>query len=123
MIDLIKFEEILYNNEKRVAVIFKFNQTVIDKYWHLPYVSNYEIFYSQLLTSEKIDFESSDNHITNTIRFMENRRYSNKIIEQYKKYLIEFMGYFNKDLTEVTNEDISAYINKKCMDKSFSYQN
>lgn len=33
------------------------------------------------------------------------------------------MGYFNKDLTEVTNEDISAYINKKCMDKSFSYQN
>ncbi len=134
---MIKFEEILYNNEKRVAVIFKFNQTIIDKiknitgrlwdkdnkYWHLPYVSNYEIFYSQLLTSEKIDFESSDNHITNTIRFMENRRYSNKTIEQYKKYLIEFMGYFNKDLTEVTNEDISAYINKKCMDKSFSYQN
>lgn len=66
MIDLIKFEEILYNNEKRVAVIFKFNQTIIDKiknitgrlwdkdnkYWHLPYVSNYEIFYSQLLTWE-----------------------------------------------------------------------
>lgn len=134
---MIKFEEILYNDEKRIVVIFKFNQTIINKiknisgrvwdkdnkYWHLPHISNYEIFYSQLLTANETEFKNTDNYITNTIRFMQNKRYSDKTIEQYKKYLIEFVNHINKDLIGITNEDISVYINERCLYKSFSYQN
>lgn len=129
---MIEFKIINKENEKRIAILFKFNENIIEKvkfikgrkwdmqgkFWHIPYISNYEEIYKNYFEEKQ-----EDKILENTIIFMRNKRYSEKTINQYLKYLNELKLNLKKEFIEMTNEDISKYIYTKCLDKSYSFQN
>lgn len=134
VIFLLKLCLIEENNEKKIAVKFKYDKEIlnriktikgrkwdaIQKVWYLPYIANYELEYLKILIPKKLN---NDILVKNAIIFMENKRYSPRTIEQYKKYIDDFNTNLNKNFYEVNNKDISNYINEKCLKKSYSFQN
>ncbi|NMA50824.1 MAG: tyrosine-type recombinase/integrase [Mollicutes bacterium] len=129
---MIEFKIIDKENEKRIAILFKFDKNIIEKvklikgrkwdmqekFWHIPYISNYEKIYKNYFKEKE-----EDKILENTIIYMRNKRYSEKTINQYLKYLNELKLNLKKEFIEMTNEDISKYIYTKCLDKSYSFQN
>ena len=129
----IEFKEIEVNGEIRVAILFSYDKKIIEevrkikdrkwdvvkKYWHVPYIKNYKEYYKNFFYKR----EPSSDILKNTIMFMKNRRYSEKTINQYSKYLEQLKLELKIDFNKMKNEDISKYIYKKCLNKSYSYQN
>lgn len=129
----IEFKEIKMQGEKRIAILFSYDEEIInevrkikdrkwdvvEKYWHVPYIENYKKYYKSYFSKKT----KSDDALENTVIFMKNRRYSEKTINQYLKYLKKLKLELQIDFDEITNRDISKYIYEKCLNKSYSYQN
>jgi integrase/recombinase XerD len=143
-----KAEIIEYKNEKRIAVQFKneielnqrfkklsgarWSQTL--KAWHLPDTEEYRNKFHLKPVEEKkpqadISIFSNTNIKDKIIHFkrhLQSKRYSQNTIKVYSESLVVFFGYFKeKPIEEISNKDIIAFNNDYILENklSASYQN
>ncbi len=133
-----KAKLVKHKNENRIAVYFKKNMdwnSRIKKQpdarwshtlnaWHLPdtEVNRQKYGLAQAKTSDK-DYQKE---ITEFIKWLRSKRYSENTIKTYADALKSFLTFFSsKSLNEITNEDVICYNIEYILKKglSASYQN
>lgn len=99
-----------------------------EKYWSIEYCEDYKEKISLLFQENNrftVEFEDGSIKI-NFIKYMENRRYSEKTVRMYLVHIENFLKSFNDDeIKNIDRQKLSDYINSNIVKKgySFSYQN
>lgn len=134
-----KAKLIKHKNENRVAVYFENKPELINRFkklegakwsaslrvWHLPATPANKVRF-KLATPTTNYASDTAAKIAWFVNALKSKRYSDSTIKTYKEALLAFLGYYpNKDLGEITSNDIIAFNNGYILEKklSASYQN
>ncbi|WP_338647907.1 site-specific tyrosine recombinase/integron integrase [Flavobacterium sp. KS-LB2] len=131
---------ITHNNENRIAVYFERDVDLIARIkqvegarwsqkkivWHIPdTIENRERFKIEPLKNALPSLEGME-HITKFIQWLSSKRYSPSTIKTYSEALKSFLIFYReKQIAEITNEDVIIYNNEFILKNnlSASYQN
>ncbi|MDQ0477616.1 tyrosine-type recombinase/integrase [Chryseobacterium sp. MDT2-18] len=131
---------IKYRDADRIAVEFEKDQELIRrikliddarwnpqrKYWHIPDTFENRARFNLVQKQDTEPSAEGQEHLRQFIRWLSAKRYSLNTIDTYSKALkIFFVYYRNKEISEITNEDVLDFNNDYILKKnlSASYQN
>jgi integrase/recombinase XerD len=140
---IVSIKNTTINSKERLIIKFQYDESIIsfiksipgrkwdakEKYWHIPNTSeNIELLENFLSTLEPSPEpgKSTSNPFKEYEEFLHSKRYSDKTIASYIKYILTFFHFLNDPKPEnVTIKDIYRYINDSIVERNLSesYQN
>lgn len=131
---------ISHKGEKRIAVYFEINQSLIDRIkkldgsrwsqtkrvWHLPNTEHYRNQFQIILPEKKLPNPEGIQALTQFKQWLRSKRYSENTIVTYSDGLKSFLVFYNqKPIKSITNEDVIIFNNDHILKNNFSesYQN
>lgn len=131
---------IIHKKEKRIAVYFEKNAALITRIkklagsrwsqtlgvWHLPDTTENRVKFHLIPLSHSFPSEEGFEQIKKYVQWLSSKRYSPNTIKTYSEALKSFLIFYReKNISEITNEDVFIYNNEYILKNnlSSSYQN
>jgi integrase/recombinase XerD len=131
---------IIHKKEKRIAVYFEKNTELITRIkkqagsrwsqtlgvWHLPDTAENRVRFRLAPLSHSFPSEEGFEQIKKYVQWLSSKRYSPNTIKTYSEALKSFLIFYReKNISEITNEDVFIYNNEYILKNnlSSSYQN
>ncbi|KAF2327386.1 site-specific tyrosine recombinase/integron integrase [Flavobacterium daemonense] len=131
---------IIHKKEKRIAVYFEKNADLITRIkkltgsrwsqtlgvWHLPDTTENRARFHLVPFSHSLPSEEGFEQIKKFVQWLSSKRYSPNTIKTYSEALKSFLVFYReKNISEITNEDVFIYNNEYILKNnlSSSYQN
>ncbi len=129
--------ECLIRDEKRIALIFKYNTEIIslvkeiegrkwsasNKFWHIPYLDNYQKLLNKQFKG-KLEFIEQKKDTKFPLEYLETlnlKNYSVATIKTYRLHFKRFLSYYSDiPLEKISHEQIRKYLLYLVQEKHYS---